>query len=227
MIYGLAIARDLGLLDGWTAYYFGNMDDPGILHQPMLCQHCENAPCENVCPVAATTHSPEGINEMTYNRCVGTRYCSNNCPYKVRRFNFRNYSRKFAGKTRLSLAYNPDVTVRSVGIMEKCTYCIQRINAAKYHATMRGEKIADGIIQPACQQSCPSGAIVFGDLNDPASRISGLTKSNRMYHLLEELNTETRTVYLARIANPAPGTLAEKRILAFQKEPIRYRGGAS
>ena len=182
-------------------YYEGDSANLRTKFQVMPCQHCENAPCENVCPVAATTHSPDGINEMTYNRCVGTRYCSNNCPYKVRRFNFFSYSDEFSGDTEMRLAYNPQVTVRGRGIMEKCTFCIQRIRAAEFKSKDTGDPIADGAVVTACAQACPAGAIVFGNLADPKSRVSQLVKSDRGYRLLEELNTQPRVTYLAKVWN--------------------------
>jgi molybdopterin-containing oxidoreductase family iron-sulfur binding subunit len=172
----------------------------------MLCHHCDNAPCETVCPVLATVHSQEGLNQQVYSRCVGTRYCSNNCPYKVRRFNWFDYPHDDALH---DLVLNPDVTVRSRGVMEKCTFCIQRIQEAKIEAKQRNGT-ADGnrssaalIVQPACQQSCPAGAIVFGDMNDPNSAISRMIRSRRHYRLLEETNVKPSVGYMELVRNRA------------------------
>jgi len=181
-------------------YYSGDPENPQTSLQPMLCQHCENAPCENVCPVAATTHSPEGLNEMTYNRCVGTRYCLNNCPYKVRRFNFLNYHTET--RSPLDFVFNPEVTVRMRGIMEKCTFCVQIINASKYHAKDQGHsRVPDGGVVTACQSVCPTGAIVFGDLNDSKSKVSTTRQNERSFLVLQELNTRPSISYLARVRN--------------------------
>jgi molybdopterin-containing oxidoreductase family iron-sulfur binding subunit len=183
-------------------YYRGDTENPESYHQPVPCMHCEKAPCEPVCPVEATTHSVEGINEMTYNRCVGTKYCSNNCPYKVRRFNFLQYSEQ--DNVSLSLMKNPDVTVRSRGVMEKCTYCVQRVNEARTQAEKENRPIKDGEFTTACAQTCPTNAIIFGNLNDRKSEIYESKAEPHNYSLLAELNTMPRTTYLAKLRNPNP-----------------------
>ena len=173
---------------------------------PMLCQHCGNAPCEPVCPVYAAYHTPEGLNAQVYNRCVGTRYCANNCPYKVRRFNYFNYHKKLTEPASevTKMVYNPEVTVRSRGVMEKCTYCVQRIKAAAIEARNGNRRVEDGDVKTACQQVCPTGAIAFGDLADPKGQVARAAAGDRSYAMLGELNVKPRTVYLARIRNPNP-----------------------
>ncbi len=180
-------------------YFGGDMDAPTFRHEPVPCMHCEQAPCEPVCPVGATVHDDEGINQMVYNRCVGTRYCSNNCPYKVRRFNFFDYS-----DPDLKILNNPEVTVRSRGVMEKCTYCVQRITKAHSVADREGRRIADGEVKTACQTACPANAIVFGDISNQGSLVAQLKTQPRDYALLGELNTRPRTTYLAKLTNPNP-----------------------
>jgi len=184
-------------------YYSGNPESPDVIFQPMLCQHCENAPCETVCPVLATVHDDEGTNVQVYNRCVGTRYCQNNCPYKVRRFNFFDHWKSYEGT--MNLAWNPDVTVRSRGIMEKCTFCMQRITEGKDLAKDDGVKVRDGMIKTACQQTCPTDAIVFGDINDPGSRVSKLRASAMAFRSLENLNTKPAVSYLTKVRNKVEG----------------------
>ena len=184
-------------------YYSGDENNPQVIFQPMMCQHCENAPCETVCPVLATTHSTDGLNQMTYSRCVGTRYCQNNCPYKTRRFNFFDHWKDY--KDTMNMAWNPDVTVRSRGIMEKCTFCVQRINSSKSTAKDKKTMIKDQDLKTACQQTCPTDAIVFGNVNDPESRISKLKAHPRAFRVLEILNTKPSVHYLTKVRNVEGG----------------------
>jgi molybdopterin-containing oxidoreductase family iron-sulfur binding subunit len=189
------------------SYYTGSEGDPRSVHQPMLCQHCQNAPCETVCPVLATTTSSDGLNQQVYNRCIGTRYCANNCPYKVRRFNWYNYTDNEEFDFNMAsplgrMVLNPDVVVRSRGVMEKCSLCVQRIQLAKNIALQGKRDLVEGDIQTACQQSCPTQAIVFGDLKDPHSRVSQLRESRRHYHVLEELGVRPNVGYLKKVRNP-------------------------
>ena len=184
-------------------YFTGeDLNNPAVITQPMLCQHCESAPCEYVCPVNATVHSDEGLNEMVYNRCVGTRYCSNNCPYKVRRFNFFNYTGAFTDTEKM--VFNPDVTVRARGVMEKCTFCVQRIERVRIKSRVEAREIREGELVTACQQACPAGAIAFGSLNDPKSQVVAWNEDDRHYYVLNELGTRPRVAYLARVTNPNP-----------------------
>jgi molybdopterin-containing oxidoreductase family iron-sulfur binding subunit len=181
-------------------YYSGPPGNPAYYNQPLPCMQCENAPCELVCPVEATQHSEDGLNDMVYNRCVGTRYCSNNCPYKVRRFNFLQYADIHTDPLRL--VNNPEVTIRSRGVMEKCTYCVQRIRRGEVAATRENRTLRDGEIMTACQGACPAGAIVFGDLAKSDSRVKQLRGNTLTYGLLNDLNTRPRTSYLAAVKNP-------------------------
>jgi len=186
-------------------YYSGNPDNPIVSNQPMLCQHCDNAPCENVCPVNATNHSDDGLNQMTYNRCVGTRYCSNNCPYKVRRFNFYNFRDHFEDayydNELTGLLNNPEVTVRSRGVMEKCTFCIQRIMESRQEAIMNNIPITEIEVTTACQQACPSNAIVFGNANNKNQEINKVREHELGYHVLESLNIKPNVTYIAKLRN--------------------------
>jgi len=182
------------------SYYSGDLDNPTTLSQPVMCQHCVQAPCEVVCPVAATVHSAEGLNDMVYNRCVGTRFCANNCPYKVRHFNFYQY--QDVETPVIGLRHNPEVTVRPRGVMEKCSYCVQRINEARIDAKKEARDIKDGEVMTACQQACPTQAIVFGNINDHDSQVYKLKHQSHNYGLLAELNTRPRTTYLTKVTNP-------------------------
>ncbi len=189
-------------------YYQGELDNPETHFQPVACVQCETAPCEVVCPVGATVHDNEGLNNMVYNRCVGTKYCSNNCPYKARRFNFFEYTKTITPTVKM--VQNPNVTVRNRGVMEKCTYCVQRISSARITAKNEGRKIRDGEVKTACQTACPSQAIFFGNIADPGSLVSKIKAEPQNYGLLEELNTKPRTTYLGKVNNPSPALEAEK-----------------
>jgi Fe-S-cluster-containing dehydrogenase component/anaerobic selenocysteine-containing dehydrogenase len=194
--------------------YYVEQADPAedalVIHEPLMCVHCEEAPCENVCPVNATTHGPEGLNEMAYNRCIGTRYCANNCPYKVRKFNYLNWHNDSVWKDTgglpetIAMQQNPNVTVRFRGVMEKCTYCVQRIQSAKIKAKREYRELRDGEIATACQQTCPADAIVFGDVNDPGSRVTRSSRTDRRFGLLAELGTRPRTTFLGKVRNLNP-----------------------
>jgi molybdopterin-containing oxidoreductase family iron-sulfur binding subunit len=179
-------------------FWEGDDEAPEARFVPMLCQHCDNAPCEPVCPVYAAYHTVDGLNGQVYNRCVGTRYCANNCPYKVRYFNWYAYNRK-AFPAPLDLQLNPDVTVRGRGVMEKCTFCVHRIRGAQHQARLSGRPLQDGDVVTACQQACPSGAITFGDVKDPSARVVAAARSPRGYHVFEDLNTRPAVTYLAKV----------------------------
>ncbi|MBP9874829.1 MAG: 4Fe-4S dicluster domain-containing protein, partial [Haliscomenobacter sp.] len=198
-------------------YFFGDYENPNVVYQPMMCQHCDNAPCENVCPVAATPHSSEGLNQMTYNRCIGTRYCANNCPYKVRRFNWLDYTTAdlfainevdfadtdipYLADNLTRMVLNPDVTVRSRGVIEKCSFCVQRLQEGKLTAKREGRKLHDTDVKTACQTACPTGAIVFGDRNDKENTLSKRLDNPLNYLVLEETNVRSSVNYQAKVIN--------------------------
>ena len=208
-----AEAAEMGKIDTYLEMEAPSFENPKVVFQPMMCQHCDNAPCETVCPVLATTHSNEGLNMMTYNRCVGTRYCANNCPFKVRRFNWYNYTgaERFkdvnptygenGGNELGRMVLNPDVVVRTRGVMEKCSMCVQRIQEGKLNAKAAGRKVIDGEIQTACSQSCPSDAITFGDLQNPDSSIAKLYADERMYKVLDDIGVQPTVFYLTKVRN--------------------------
>ncbi len=206
-------------------YFTGeDPDNPQVVHQVVACHHCEMAPCETVCPVTATVHSSDGLNDMAYNRCVGTRYCSNNCPPKVRRFNYFNFTNKYS-ETR-KMVHNPDVTVRFRGVMEKCTFCLQRINGARIASKKKGvERVPDGAVVTACEQVCPTGAIVFGDVNNPESRVSKIKKDKRNYEMLPELNIRPRTSYLSKVTNCNPKLVKTGSRSKLSKHPEQPKHG--
>jgi molybdopterin-containing oxidoreductase family iron-sulfur binding subunit len=198
-------------------YFYGDYENPSVVYQPMMCQHCDNAPCENVCPVSATNHSSEGLNQMAYNRCIGTRYCANNCPYKVRRFNWLDYTTAdlfpinepelngedlpFGADNLTRMVLNPDVTVRARGVMEKCSFCVQRIQEGKLAAKAEARKLRDGDIKSACQTACPTGAITFGDMNDKDSAVNKAMAHELAYYNLDEVNTRPSVKYSAKVIN--------------------------
>ncbi len=202
---GTAEAAGKGIVDAYLDMEIPS-ESPQVVFQPVMCQHCNHAPCETVCPVLATTHSSEGLNQMTYNRCVGTRYCANNCPYKVRRFNFFRYTENAAFDYTMygeveRMVLNPDVTVRSRGVIEKCSMCVQRIQEGKLKAKKESRRPIDGEVRTACQQACSTGAIIFGDANDELSKVAEAKKDERKYFLLEELNVQPSVFYLTKVRN--------------------------
>jgi molybdopterin-containing oxidoreductase family iron-sulfur binding subunit len=210
----VAEKEGVGAIDKFLKMEVPSTDDSlEVVFQPVMCQHCNQAPCETVCPVLATTHSLEGLNQMTYNRCIGTRYCANNCPYKVRRFNWFRYNENEAFDFNMyddmgKMVLNPDVTVRSRGVMEKCSMCVQRIQAGKLSAKKKSERPADGSIKTACQQACPTNAITFGDFNDQNSAVRKAWNDERKYQLLEEVGTQPSVYYLTKVRNKPATTKA-------------------
>ena len=203
-------------------YFYGDFENPKVVYQPMMCQHCDNAPCENVCPVAATPHSMEGLNQMAYNRCIGTRYCANNCPYKVRRFNWLDYTtadlwggneervfhvegddKPFYADNLVRMVMNPDVTVRSRGVIEKCSFCVQRIQEGKLAAKQENREVGDNDVRSACQTACPTNAIVFGNANNPESEINKRRNNSGplAYQVLEEINVRPGVSYTTKVHN--------------------------